>query len=31
MRLLVDVGNTALKVASEINGHITLIEEADIN
>jgi len=31
MRLLVDVGNTALKVASEINGQITLIEEADIN
>ena len=31
MRLLVDVGNTALKVASEVNGQITLIEEADIN
>lgn len=30
MRLLVDVGNTALKVASEVNGQITFIEEADI-
>ncbi len=30
MRLLVDVGNTALKVASEVNGQITLIEEVDI-
>jgi type III pantothenate kinase len=31
MRLLVDVGNTALKVASEVNGQITFIEEADIS
>lgn len=31
MRLLVDVGNTALKVASEENNNITIIKEADIN
>ena len=31
MRLLVDVGNTALKVASEENNNITFIKEADIN
>jgi type III pantothenate kinase len=31
MRLLVDVGNTALKVAREVNGQITFIEEDDIN
>jgi len=31
MRLLVDVGNTALKVASEVNNKITIIEESDIN